>query len=161
MNQLSHDYSKHTLDELGYEVSTLDARACPERAAGLYQELHKRLILALDDAKRVHSDRALVVGARFDQLDGSSRRRFFWPYLGVNAAFAIVYSFATALVAIVIAAVIIAVRRRSGLDGSDPTRIVQLVLSLILLVPVATWWLEQVTKRTFGGYCLRIFPKRE
>jgi hypothetical protein len=161
MNQLSYNYSKHTVEELGNEVSIVDAKANPDRATALYRELFRRLMDARQDAEHAASEQALGSGARFDQLDTAARRRFFWPYFWFHMAFGVAYAIAIALVAVVIAAVIIAVQRGNGVEIRDPTQYIQLVLGLALVVPMAAWWLRQITKRTFGGYCLRIMRKSE
>jgi hypothetical protein len=161
MNQRSYDYSKHTVEELGDEVSIVDAKAQPERATALYRELHRRLVVAQEDVNHAVSEQALAEGARFDQLDAPTRRRFFWPYFWFQAAFGIAYAVALLAITVVVAVVIIAMRGSNGADPEGTTRITQIVVGLLLAVPMSAWWLRQKTKRAFGGYCLRIVPKRE
>jgi len=156
MNVQSYDYSKHTVEELGDEVSLVDAKLQPERAKVLQNELHKRLILAQAAAGRVHSAHAVTVGARFDELDPTTRRRFFWPFFGFSLLFAASYTLIVTLVVVIIAALI---RRAMGDSGADPYKITNLVLSLAVAVPGTVIWLRQLTKRYFGGYGLRVVSR--
>jgi hypothetical protein len=172
MTQLSHNYSKHTVEELGNETLNLDPKVHPERAKALQLELNQRLLAAQAAAARaalaeqaaaarVISEQALVVGARFDQLDPPAQWRFLWPYLGISVVVAVVYGVLTAIGASVIAGLIVGF---SGLNISALSRvttIVQFVLGIVLMVPITRWWLRRITKWNFGGYHLRIVSKSE
>jgi len=157
MNEQSHDYSRHTVEELGNEVSYLDAKAHPERAKALQRELFERLRGAQGAAKRVASSQAVAAGAEYDQLDAQTRRRFFWPYFGFSIIFGVSYSFVLAFAAAFIGAIVM---RAGGLD-TNPTKAIQIGLGLLLAVPMSVFWLRQVTKRRFGGHGLRILSENE
>jgi ABC-type multidrug transport system fused ATPase/permease subunit len=160
MNASGHNYSRHTLEELTHETSHLDCSKHPERAKSLQIELLTRLEAATAKASISNEIAAVAEGAKFSELTPSAARTFFWPFFGFSFLITFVYGFLVGFVAALIGGVVVYYQQRSGEPASDPTQLIQLAIFLVLAVPFMTFWLRQVTKRSFGGYSLRILKTR-
>jgi len=120
-------------------------------------ELHRRWLGAEERSRAASASVATAgSGARFDELDSRSARRFFWPFFGFSFIFSFVAGFATAVVATVIATIIGRVGDQSPAQLQTTLPLVQVGLALVLAVPLTKLWTRLITKRSFGGFGLRI-----
>lgn len=157
MDDSSHDYSRHTEADLREQVASIDPKRFPQRSKSLMLELHRRMLVAEERSRTVHASVATAAhGARFDELDARSARRFFWPFFAFSFILLFVLNFTLGVLATVIATLI------GRFDGQSPAElettfwIVQVTVPLVAAVPVAKALLGQVTKRWFGGFGLRV-----
>lgn len=160
MTGSGHDYSRHTLEELTHETSHLDCVKHPERAKRLQVELLARLEAASAKASISNEIAAVADGAKFGDLTPGTARTFFWPFFGFSFLITFVYGLLVGFFAALIGGVVVYYQQRAGEPVSDPTQLIQLAIFLVLAVPFMTFWLKQVTKRSFGGYSLRIIKTR-
>ena len=114
MGAQGHDYSRHTLDELEGEISNLNPERFPDRARMLQTELHRRLVDASSKAGVANAIAAVAQGARYDQLDKTTSRKFFWPFFGFSFILSFCFGFAVAFLAAIVGAFVVALRARSG-----------------------------------------------
>ena len=154
MTHQRHDYSGHAFHELELESSNLDPAKHPERAKDLQLELLKRLGAASAAASEVATRNALAVGAHYTQLDERAARRFFWPFIGASFLFSFVGGFIVGFAASLVESIFAAFG--VGTEGSLTGQAIRVATSLLLAIPVAAVWLRIFTKRSFGGYGLRL-----
>jgi hypothetical protein len=156
MNPPHHDYSRHSVDELQVEVYNLDVTKFPERARSLQVELLKRLAAADTAAAESSTAKAVAEGAQFDELTKGVAQRFFWPFFGFSFLISFFYGFLVGFVAAFIGGIVTTAQERGGDPVSNPAQLIQIAILLVFAVPFGIFWLKQVTKRSFGGYGLRI-----
>jgi uncharacterized membrane protein YhaH (DUF805 family) len=157
MSDSSHDYSRHTEADLREQIASIDPARFPLRSASLLRELHRRWLLAEEQAGAASASTATAgEGARFDQLDAKSARRFFWPLVGFSFVFSFAVGFAVALLAAIVTGVVAAVSEQTPSDTEATFRVVQIIFGLAVFVPVMKVWVRQLTKRSFGGFGLRV-----
>jgi len=157
MSDGSHDYSRHTVGDLREQIASIDPEQFPQRSKSLMLELYRRMVLSAEQSRTVHAAVATAgSGARFDELDAKSARRFFWPLFGFSFVFSFVVGFAAGVLATVIATVIGRFGGQSPAELETTFLIVRLTVPLVVAVPLTKVWLGQITKRSFGGFGLRI-----
>jgi hypothetical protein len=157
MSDSSHDYSRHTEADLREQIASIDPARFPLRSGSLVRELHHRWLLAEERARATSASVSTAgTGARFDQLDSRSARLFFWPFLGFSFVFSFAVGFAIALLASIVTGVVAALWKQAPSEVDTTFRVVQVVLSVAVAVPATRFWLRQLTKRSFGGFGLRV-----
>jgi len=157
MSDSAHDYSRHTEADLRDQIASIDPAKFPLRSKSLILELHRRM-LASEERSRAASASVATAGrgARFDELDSSSARRFFWPFFWFSVIFYLVVAVILSVGVSAIAGVIDAFGDQPS-QGSELTfRVVQIIVSVVVAVPLTRLWLRQITKRSFGKFGLRV-----
>lgn len=156
MNQIAHDYSRHSDDELHDTLQNVDVQRHPERALGLMQELDRRLRVARRDAAVVSSAVAARTGASFGEIDARARRplfwRLFWWSVLVSVLFGLLQGLAMSIVDELLK------EYYSGPPGGRFWVDSALRFLAITLIGIAFWraLLGVITKRTYGGLGVRI-----
>jgi hypothetical protein len=160
MNKSDHDYSRHTDDELHDAVSTMDAAKYPDRAASLLRELETRLERAKGIASAATSKQATTRGASFDELDARSASRFFWPFLGFTVFLSCLWGFLGGFIGGFLGSLFfgstVLLNSPSGIPLLTTVNLSSLIVSIAMIVPFWRFWLKRATRRTFGGFTLRI-----
>jgi hypothetical protein len=157
MGDGDHDYSRHTEADLREQIASIDPAKFPLRSRSLMLELYRRM-LASEEGSRAASAAVATAGrgARFDELDSSSVRRFFWPFFWFSVIFYLVVAVTLSLGISAIAGVVDAFGDQPSQASELTFRVVQIIVSVVVAVPLTRLWLRQITKRSFGKFGLRV-----
>jgi len=157
MSDSSHDYSRHTEADMREQIASIDPARFPLRSKSLMLELHRRMLAAEERSRASLASVATAGrGARFDELDSKSERKFFWPFFWFNVAFYLVTALILSIGISVIAGVVDAFGDQPYRAPELTFRVVQIIVSVVVAVPLTRFWARQVTKRSFGGFGFRV-----
>jgi uncharacterized membrane protein len=155
MKDATHDYSRHTDEEISDAISALSFEEQPLRARSLARELDSRRIRAAKKLEEKAASVAVAKGAGFGELEKRAARRVFWTlfayYFVVTFVFGLVLGFLSSLVATI--ATHLSGASESGYAGLQKT--IYLVASLVLSIPLTRYLLDLLTRTTVAGYKVR------